>query len=242
MEEDQESKAVVETPSDGPQNEEKTYVAEPKEEEPSQIKEEATTTQNNVTKSNTDETRVDSWNNEADTDEHLDDETSKAEATLSQSMSNEFTYTTFGKPLDSDEPQNDDTSLASPSAVNFDKLIVSDNNVDDESTTKPKYDTLDLHSVDIETKADRANATEIKRANSQSESEDSIRKMPFDSIIENVKLNKIANKEVCDYILNLLVNGEFDLEKKFIIQNMKSIMHMIQVIKCARPSLKVIDF
>ncbi len=183
------------------------------------------------------------WTNETDdAEEKIENEimATKGDSTLSQSMSNEFTYTTFGKPPDSDEHQNDDnSSLASPSGVNFDKLIVSESAPTDESTLPPKNDKLDsdLPSMSSESKMDNANTV----ANSQSESEDSIKKMPFDTIIENVKLNKIANKEVCDYILNLLVNGEFDLEKKFVIQNMKSIMHMIQVIKCARPSLKVIE-
>jgi hypothetical protein len=187
------------------------------------------------------EIREQPWNNETDTEEKVENEimATKGDATLSQSMSNEFTYTTFGKPPDSDEHQNDDnSSLASPSGVNFDKLIVSESALAEKSTLQSKNDKLDS---DIEPHLP-SGPSESKMDNSQSESEsDSIKKMPFDTIIENVKLNKIANKEVCDYILNLLVNGEFDLEKKFVIQNMKSIMHMIQVIKCARPSLKVIE-
>jgi hypothetical protein len=187
------------------------------------------------------EIREQPWNNETDTEEKVENEimSTKGDATLSQSMSNEFTYTTFGKPPDSDEHQNDDnSSLASPSGVNFDKLIVSESALAEKSTLQSKNDKLDS---DIEPHL-LSRPSESKMDNSQSESEsDSIKKMPFDTIIENVKLNKIANKEVCDYILNLLVNGEFDLEKKFVIQNMKSIMHMIQVIKCARPSLKVIE-
>jgi hypothetical protein len=172
------------------------------------------------------------WSNDVDTEnDDVETKVATTDTTLSHSMSNDFTYTTFGKPLDSDENQNDDTSLASPSALQFDKLIVSEINDD---ASKLKNETLDLHSVDIVEAKNEASSNDFK-----SESEDSIKKMSFDSIIENVKLNKIANKEVCDYILNLLVNGEFDLEKKFVIQNIKSIMHMIQVIKCARPSLKV---
>jgi hypothetical protein len=64
----------------------------------------------------------------------------------------------------------------------------------------------------------------------------------IDQFIGLVKLNKVTNKEACNYMLNLLVSGEFDLEKNFIIQNVKSILNMIQVIKCAHPSLKVNDF
>ena len=68
---------------------------------------------------------------------------------------------------------------------------------------------------------------------------DTLKSLPFDTIIEKVKANKAKNKEVCTYVLNLLVGGEFDLEKNFVIQNVKSIMNMIQVIKCAQPQLKV---
>ena len=141
--------------------------------------------------------------------------------------------------------------------MNFDKLIVDDPN---QTNIKNNENSIDLQSVDIEpldesllAKSNNSNFisnlksgdalsndTTSNQQASHSESEDSLKKMPFDSIIENVKLNRIANKEVCNYILNLLVNGEFDLEKNFVIQNMKSIMLMIQVIKCARPSLKVI--
>ena len=197
-------------------------------------------TNGHTVEANEGETKLDEI--QLDDDEANDDDKHESEPAkvLSQSMSNDFTYTTFGKPPDSDEQPNDDTnSLASPSAVNFDKSIVDEHS---DTLNAPKYDTLDLHSVDIE-QAEAALASKMDSLSvdtkNRSDSEDSIKKMTFDTIIENVKLNRIANKEVCDYILNLLVNGEFDLEKKFVIQNIRSIMHMIQVIKCARPSLKV---
>jgi hypothetical protein len=69
--------------------------------------------------------------------------------------------------------------------------------------------------------------------------EDSLQKLPFDTIIEKVKQNRLSHKEVSNYVLNLLVGGEFDLEKNFVIQNLKNILLMMQVIKCATPSLKV---
>ena len=62
----------------------------------------------------------------------------------------------------------------------------------------------------------------------------------FDEIIDRLRENRISNKDVCNYILNLLVGGEFDLEKNFIIKNVTSILKMIQVIKCANPALKVV--
>lgn len=61
----------------------------------------------------------------------------------------------------------------------------------------------------------------------------------FDELIDRLREDRISNKDVCNYILNLLVGGEFDLEKNFVIQNVTSILKMIQVIKCANPSLKV---
>lgn len=63
----------------------------------------------------------------------------------------------------------------------------------------------------------------------------------FDQVIDKLRENQISNKDVCNYILNLLVGGEFDLEKNFIIKNVTSILKMIQVIKCANPALKVIN-
>ena len=86
----------------------------------------------------------------------------------------------------------------------------------------------------------RTNTVNIKNEVNESDSDDSVKNMSFDTIIERVKINHIANKDVCNYILNLLVDGEFDLEKNFVIKNVNSILNMIQVIKCANPSLKVI--
>ena len=60
----------------------------------------------------------------------------------------------------------------------------------------------------------------------------------LNKIIEKLKSNQITNKEVVNYILNLLVGGEFDLEKNFIIKNVNNILCMMQVIKCANTSLK----
>jgi hypothetical protein len=77
--------------------------------------------------------------------------------------------------------------------------------------------------------------------NGHSESIDndkSMDKQNLDKILEKLKTNQITNKEVVDYILNLLVGGEFDLEKNFIIKNVNNILYMMQVIKCASSSLK----
>lgn len=69
--------------------------------------------------------------------------------------------------------------------------------------------------------------------------DDATRNLTFDQVIDKLRENRISNKDICNYILNLLVGGEFDLEKNFVIQNVTSILKMIQVIKCANPSLKV---
>ena len=66
--------------------------------------------------------------------------------------------------------------------------------------------------------------------------------MDIDEFIEEVKQNRVSNKDACNYMLNLLVSGEFDLENNFIIQNVNNILNLIQVIKCAQPSLKVGSF
>lgn len=64
--------------------------------------------------------------------------------------------------------------------------------------------------------------------------------LTFDEVIDELRGEaRVANKDVCNYILNLLVGGEFDLDKNFIISNVTSILKMIQVIKCANPALKV---
>jgi hypothetical protein len=61
-------------------------------------------------------------------------------------------------------------------------------------------------------------------------------KRSLDSILEKLKQNQLSNQEVTNYVLNLLVGGEFDLEKNFIIKHINNILYMIQVIKCAPES------
>jgi hypothetical protein len=66
-------------------------------------------------------------------------------------------------------------------------------------------------------------------------------KLSVDAVLDRLRSESITNKEVCDFILNMLVNGQFDLEKNFVITNINSIMNLMQVIKVAQPSLKVIQ-
>lgn len=147
---------------------------------------------------------------------------------LKTSISNEFTYTSLGRP-DLDEMQSDDP-LGSPTlATNLTINEVVDTNDHN----------IDIKIVDNAAKLESLNLSNDNDADLDKSDADSLKKLPFDTIIERVKLNRVTNKEVCNYVLNLLVGGEFDLEKNFVIQNIKSILHMIQVIKCAQPSLKV---
>jgi hypothetical protein len=98
---------------------------------------------------------------------------------------------------------------------------------------------------DLKSNNDQPQPQQSQNTNQYSENniikspEAEVKNVEFDQFIGLVKLNKITNKEVCNYMLNLLVSGEFDLEKNFVIQNVKSILSLIQVIKCAQPSLKV---
>jgi hypothetical protein len=157
-------------------------------------------------------------NGENGTDEKNDDnkqEESHEESFsfMKNSQSNEFTYTSLG----SNRP--DDL---------------------DEDKPEEKKQELRIESVELTLNKEKEAVKVKTEPDAESTfSDDSIKKLPFDEIIDRVRTNSIANKEVCNYVLNLLVGGEFDLEKNFVIQNINSILNMIQVIKCARPALKV---
>jgi hypothetical protein len=141
-------------------------------------------------------------------------------ASMKNSQSNEFTYTSLG----SNRPDD----------------------LDEERPEEKKQEELRIESVEL-VLANKAKPTEVLKEKIEADAAstafvDSIKKLSFDEIIDRVRVNSIANKEVCNYILNLLVGGEFDLEKNFVIRNINSILNMIQVIKCARPALKVSTF
>jgi hypothetical protein len=142
---------------------------------------------------------------------------------VKKSQSNEFTYfsLTSNRPDDLDE-------AATPT--------------DEPRSTedKSKQQELRIESVNLTLVKESAAVTAKIADDTQStKSDDSIKKLSFDALIDRVRGNTIANKDVCNYVLNLLVGGEFDLEKNFVIKNINSILNMIQVIKCARPALKV---
>ena len=133
---------------------------------------------------------------------------------MKSSNSNEFTY----------------TSLGSSRPDDLDDVNVNE----DQMPSEEKKKEIHIEAIDLSLNKGKDDPGTVS-----DQSDDSIKKLPFDEIIDRVKTNRIANKDICNYVLNLLVGGEFDLEKNFVIKNEKSIMHMIQVIKCAKPALKV---
>ena len=144
------------------------------------------------------------------------------------SNSIEFTYTSLDEvKSDSDENKKND-------------LIQSESN-DKIELANNKFESIDsqLNTNLEQSPPPPPSVVTTTISNNETNDEASLKKLSFDSVIERVKSNRVTNKEVCSYVLNLLVSGEFDLEKNFVIQNFKSILYMIQVIKCASSSLKV---
>lgn len=135
------------------------------------------------------------------------------ETMISQSKSSEFTYTTFGSVERTESGSDEQLQVSNEVKVELSELVAEE--------------------VSGEAPAAAAETVPVVAESSGDVN------LVIDEFITQVKLDKLSNKDVCDYMLNLLVSGEFDLEKNFIIQNVKSILHLVQVIKCAKPSLKV---
>lgn len=138
---------------------------------------------------------------------------------MKNSTSNEFTYTSLGSVRDDESPGGVDSP---PTTV----------------TSHNETNGKELRIDSVELSLAKKVSSESSTTSLQQQIDEGIKRLPFDEIIDRVKSNKIANKDICNYVLNLLVGGEFDLEKNFVIKNVKSILLMIQVIKCARPALK----
>ena len=150
----------------------------------------------------------------------LDEESENLKKELNKtptSPSIEFTYTTF-------DSVKEDYSDENPVVIQ--KSV--DEPIQSEEHAEPSDSCPERSDPDLNT-SDKKQIDAVKANN----------KFEDDEFISLVKLNKISNKEVCNHMLNLLVSGEFDLEKNFVIQNVKSILNLIQVIKCAQPTLKV---
>ena len=188
-----------------------------------------------------------------------EDESSSLNGESDVAGTSEFTYTSLGgvKPDEFDEQSQTQQNSESEQSDNKNdqKLIINEVIINDQqqqqqqqqnqqssqqsSNLKPT-DSIRINQQQQDTKSVSDSViTSIEHQDVDSVStSSSIKNLSFDSIIEKVKLNQLANKDVCNYILNLLVDGEFDLEKNFVIKNINSILNMIQVIKCANTSLK----
>ena len=168
---------------------------------------------------------------------------------LSSRNSVEFSYTSLGgvKPADDSDELQDETTAPVTSTGN----VYHSEDEDEAAPVGPISSSVNLVNDSIGGIGGTGDSSAVVEDDENgdgggdddddddSKSDDSTRHLSFDVIIERVKLNHIANKDVCNYMLNLLVDGEFDLEKNFVIKNVNSILNLIQVIKCARSSLKV---
>lgn len=181
-------------------------------------------------------------------DNNQEEESSKK---LTQSNSTEFNYTSFGAVVKNDEldDQNQNSiqnQIESEPVSNQDDAENNNSNIEEKVSEK---ETEVVQEKDVDLKIAKLNLNDNDESESEpgtqssssarSDDSISIKNLPFDQVIERVRQNRASNKDICNYVLNLLVDGEFDLEKNFVIKNYKSILLMIQVIKCATLSLKV---
>lgn len=151
--------------------------------------------------------------NLTDSKDSKDDESKN---NILQSKSSEFTYTTF------EADRSDSSDESQPPAIGEPEQLP----------------TVDEKDQKFETEINGSSEASLQQSSSKVNDDEATKRLEVDEFIKKVKQNQISNKDACTYMLNLLVSGEFDLEKNFIIQNIKSIMSLIQVIKCAQPSLK----
>ncbi len=148
-----------------------------------------------------------------------------AKEDIPQSKSIEFTYTTFGS--------SERTDSSDESAPRTETELVVTNK---KSVTEDVVNSKEVVEEKIKENAEFINEGIDKNSQICSDKKPIIN---IDEFIEQVKQDQVSNKDACNYMLNLLVSGEFDLEKNFIIQNVNNILNLIQVIKCAKLSLKV---
>ncbi|XP_041358388.1 neurobeachin-like isoform X2 [Gigantopelta aegis] len=62
--------------------------------------------------------------------------------------------------------------------------------------------------------------------------------LKFGLLIGLLKVNQVSNKDVVDTVLYLLVDGEFDIENNFIIQDPQNIVHMLNLLPNCSPTLQ----
>lgn len=154
--------------------------------------------------------------------------------------STEFTYFSLGSKPDEIEDAPSEDNSGEKQKVEDIKLeeINLENNEEESQTEETKQDLEQKVNEEVETKSE---VVEVKKVESNAQlNGDShlTNNLQIDEMIEKIRENSVSNKDVCNYVLNLLVDGEFDLEKNFVIKNYKTILLMMQVIKCANPSLK----
>ncbi|XP_064636479.1 neurobeachin-like isoform X3 [Lineus longissimus] len=62
--------------------------------------------------------------------------------------------------------------------------------------------------------------------------------LKFGLLIGLIEVGQVADNDVVDTVLNLLVGAQFDLEKNFIIQEPESITHMVELLEHCTPKLQ----
>lgn len=140
--------------------------------------------------------------------------------------------------IDNDSNEQDANQLQSK-LTSFNEYNSSQEDDDEKSKkeSEPEVKENDEKEVLHENEFTYTSLEEVKNLNDVDNDENSTShddtKKSLESILEKLKQNQISNKEVINYVLNLLVGGEFDLEKNFIIKHVNNILYMIQVIKCA---------
>ena len=155
---------------------------------------------------------------------------------MKTSASNEFTYTSLAGVSRPDEEVDLADSPNQPQEIVQSSPSIAQATTPDDHLATSLNEQINLNNKKQMVRESSVNSVDLQSVSIQ---DDSLKRFTIDEVIDKVKLNSVSNKEVCNYILNLLVDGEFDLEKNFVIKNINSILHMIQVIKCAQPSLKV---
>lgn len=155
---------------------------------------------------------------------------------------------------DKDEDDAKSSSITTTTTTNIDQFTYTSLTSFDNLNNTPQDTSANTNNTEQPQQQQQQQSNELNLANAnetttqksqsydRSSSLDNIQsneeKIQLEKIIEKLKTNQITNKEVVNYILNLLVGGEFDLEKNFIIKNMNNIFYMLQVIKCASEALK----
>ena len=154
--------------------------------------------------------------------------------------STEFTYFSLGsKPDEIEDTPSEENSGEKPKSEDI-KLEETnlENNEEQSQVEEKKEDLEPKEELLVENKVEVVEIKKLETNGLLNGDSHFTNNLQIDEMIEKIRQNSVSNKDVCNYVLNLLVDGEFDLEKNFVIKNYKTILLMMQVIKCANPSLK----